>query len=1530
MKRFEYAYEMKLDDGEWLDVSPLVDSRQTSIERNICTTRFKSSIDTAVFTMKAPTRFLDLRAEMINLLMGAVDNMDSHVYVKITEAGAIRFLGVADLDSLTITTLRIPQPIQLSCRDISVVSLDDVPTNYLVLEYKKVSQIVEAILADAGYVVGTMDIAEDDDVTLRAFVLDPDEDDTYRDYLDTLLFEMGGYVLDCDTEGVMNVVRIPIGEGLYEGGRLVDDYLVSSGIQTSTSRLDTDGVRLQWSTLSETDPNNPQTIYVDDIDRQIDDEGNYVGLSLAPGDYWPEGGDQEPTYLEYEAEFLDREYQSRQKKDPDRDLSIILVRNPSASINVWDSLHRQMDPDDAFDRPIPEGYAEQTNPTWYPTKAWWLLRNRTQENVDLTSFSIQGDVVYRSRLNTMLMPDSSAKPEEYESIYIYDAERARRFASFYHNVKRYAHTTHTWTEKGVVVPGTVVKIAHKTTDIGQAAYIVQVKMSYLGGMLISTCTAISVGPYDEYPYRSWGSDNGTGSAKDAVWNMTDLYLASDEYEGVTTDTPGWSTDAGYGSDSSSPFLWKYTRTQYVNGKIDNTKPVIVAVKGEAKTIVDIDTQYAITEGVSTPPSDDSWQEDIPVKSSQSQVIWTRQKVTYSDGTVEYMDVRPSLGTMIQYAWSPSPTIPPKAKVWRWRGKYMAFGGKLVGSPHQLWTTARSDRPGDSWFLWIRWSFDNGISWTDPQCISSEPPVDFSINGPDSFAMDRQTVVEAQALDFSAIRVNGISGDCVWMLDDAAWAFGFRFVGTAVNGIVGDEITVSIPEGQCPLYFVLTASLGGLERTRKVSGTNAVFRREYLGRWPQGEKQYPEKAGNDKPLRTGDSITFILDTDPPTSTIMIYDSDLREWLDTRDPDVMSNPKYSQYIWAIVMDSMYDIADSSSNNIQPANDSSGWSFFKNIGAVQIVADSLFALFIRVMGAIFGGGYNKDGTPTTGQGFHFSASGLLQAVEARFTRMYAIDSYISGVLQAQALYTRDPIDISVTCPALMNSHPVVSVQMTAEEAFSTGGSRDFDFSDSDGSYVYYANGIQIGRIPLSTGKAESFQNGFSPSNAEETSIYFDVSNGMYSVVLYKFSLPLFGDAGFWDMFSGGSFSSMTKVNSMQGFSNSAPFPGQPGFCLISSRLSPRSFVELSYTNTDGIWSQYDNNDFVVLSDAEPESGKPSGRAYRGFRYDDSSWKGVGVIWIKDRNTLVEYRDNIGFIGYPEDDAPAVTLDYGNTFASALNDDYRIYSINDDLIVILYFYGGTLMLHSMTSFSQDALEKRLEMSEEDHFSKIGEDRTTVSCCYLNGYFVVSMYNFYDKLLVFRISRDLSSWTEYSVDMSGVEIQSVSSPKMNSGLAVFPSFMLFSVSNSLYEIAFTIDDIINDLHSLEGNPLQFRSKVSGTMSYMGETYVLKEMLCSRNALSVKTGSNDEFLFRKGDRFPLPLQFHDLVIISNSPANITKDLLPEVDGGYDIGSLAGRYDAYIEKLDVNRITANDLPSSPDGLDKGDLYMTADGTVKCKN
>lgn len=498
-------YSISKNKTDWINLSEIINSKNTELVRNLCTNSFKSAVDTATFTLigNVSTKGSGIREQAILMLMEALENA-STLYAKVEIAENPIFLGIVDLSSFSIESSKVEGNVVISCRDISSLYLDDAIQKNIFYENKKVSEVVISLLSEAGYATGKNEIEDVDDYTLPAFVIDPEEDSrTYRDVIDTLLFEAGGYVIKANEEGWIDILRIPSTPPDEQPDGI--DYAVSFGLSSKASMLDNDGLNLEWSTLAETDEN--QTVYVDTISRDVDDDGNVIGVEIENGGYFPEDGDITPSYQEFDASLLDREYNTGVSRKKNSDLTIICVRDVSAEIIASDINGNTVDNSEAWDYPVLPSLGMEKNPTIWPLKAWYLLKNKYGSVLNLQQFVLHGRVLYRNKVFHTVVPSSAKSPEEYTSTYIFNQAHAERFSKFYWHFKRFSRVVHTWVdyEYGNKEIGSVVTINHKGTSAGQPALIVQASIGFEGGRIRKKFSALSIGEFTEYEVKNWGT-----------------------------------------------------------------------------------------------------------------------------------------------------------------------------------------------------------------------------------------------------------------------------------------------------------------------------------------------------------------------------------------------------------------------------------------------------------------------------------------------------------------------------------------------------------------------------------------------------------------------------------------------------------------------------------------------------------------------------------------------------------------------------------------------------------------------------------------------------------------------------------------------------------------------------------------------------------------------------------------------------------------------------------------------------------------
>ena len=368
---------------------------------------------------------------------------------------------------------------------------------------------------------------------------------------------------------------------------------------------------------------------------------------------------------------------------------------------------------------------------------------------------------------------------------------------------------------------------------------------------------------------------------------------------------------------------------------------------------------------------------------------------------------PVYKAITQYAWGVSDKLPPSPKMWVWRGKFYIWKKRFIGDVSGLWSEARTNKPSTgTWYLWIRWSFDGGATWTEPVPISGndgKDARDFRINGPDQFfTSSRGTVNEAIELSYTIDRTN-LEGDITWTANTAALNAGLDILPGA-----DDSCTVTIPVGFPLQSFQLTATIDDISRRVQIYAKKASeASRMYLGIWPRvmddGTVQmYPTKTPDGDALISGDSIVYNkTDGDGgAVSTILVYykPSDTEgSWIDTAEDDTLIAAAFGDTFHQIVLEAAFDVAKMAKDGVQPVIDSGGWSFFNNVAFIKAFADFLSARAIRVMEAIYGGAYLEDGTLSEegGAGFWLGANGILRAVQA-----YLNDVFVSSYDGATSL--------------------------------------------------------------------------------------------------------------------------------------------------------------------------------------------------------------------------------------------------------------------------------------------------------------------------------------------------------------------------------------------------------------------------------------------------------------------------------------------------------------------------------------------------
>lgn len=551
-----FKYRMKFDT-EWIDVSTLINSSDTEIKNSLCTTEYKSVTNTCSFTL-IPSEGNGLFYAQIQEKLLQAKNTKTPIDVEISRLSdnVVLFGGYIDNSKLTVTSTKSPDKTSISGNDYIASLLDKKINLNLVYENKSILFIVSNLLKEAGY-TGTVDTSEAlNGKTCKYFVTTDDDDATYRDIIDTLLFEIPGFVLYRNPATKKYEIRQIVGTA--EPTRTVS-YRLSDKLVTNTKIFDKDGIRIKYPTV---DVKEGRPVYVDSVN-----EGSPAEIPAQH--YYPENGDVQATLQEYDKNLLDRAYNTSESRLQNSDLDILYVKN--AKLNIFPSN----EDNSIFDFPVLQTLDMPSNPVWYPRKAWILLRNKTDKTVNLELMNIEGDVVYKSKINNITLPAKATDPAEYESSYIFDETHASEFARWYYHMQTIATTTSTWTEVNLESKlGEKVIVSHKDSAVSQAHVVVQINNISLGGGVRGyKVTAVALSDFGSYEYAKDVRLNSTGGK--TIFQEYNEYYNSDSFTELVGGT--WSTILTIDPNKT---LWMRRVVRYIDGTYYYSTPAPSGSKGE--------------------------------------------------------------------------------------------------------------------------------------------------------------------------------------------------------------------------------------------------------------------------------------------------------------------------------------------------------------------------------------------------------------------------------------------------------------------------------------------------------------------------------------------------------------------------------------------------------------------------------------------------------------------------------------------------------------------------------------------------------------------------------------------------------------------------------------------------------------------------------------------------------------------------------------------------------------------------------------
>lgn len=544
MSAWNLLYEI-LYPGETLykDITSIATSRNLSISRYMCGSSHKSAISTASITLLRGTTEakVNLQQSVFSMLMDAKANGDLvHFRLYDRTLGSYIFRGIVDTSNLSLAagvkidelTLEVENYLKLLDDDIETeiefpdIDLYDSEGNlnegaYVFNPSDPANSLIVKLLMLRGFGPSDIDFANSVQILDRIprFVYSPDKAKSYRNRIDTILYEYNA-VLDQTDSGKFIIRSLKHDNPV--ASRTVA-YSLSNKMKLSGGNNLNDGVKVVWSEL---DVRIGATIYQASVTPTYDGSGVVVdeGEEVQPLGYWPETGDIEEIYYDFKADFLDREYYTKLSRLKNEDLSLITVRNAEYELMA--------------DPQIQEVTALREI---HPLKARVVLYNSdaTQKRY-IRLFNMIGTALYRKKNNYTTYPETARKPEEYESEFIYSKDASDAFGSNRKLLMTYGDNKYSWTEFGSRVQvGEIVNARVKNSVVSALVLITSVKWSKVNpNTWRNDVSAIGISAYNALSSKNTSvlTGRGTQDGSDGQTTKTVIQYALGDENGPILDS----------------------------------------------------------------------------------------------------------------------------------------------------------------------------------------------------------------------------------------------------------------------------------------------------------------------------------------------------------------------------------------------------------------------------------------------------------------------------------------------------------------------------------------------------------------------------------------------------------------------------------------------------------------------------------------------------------------------------------------------------------------------------------------------------------------------------------------------------------------------------------------------------------------------------------------------------------------------------------------------------------------------------------
>lgn len=484
-------YELKFKgEADWLDVSGLVRTTDSPLNINLCSTDWKSTINTASFSLLFRVR--ELYTSVVERLLSAQGKKEE-VECRISGADSILFQGFVDLKKLSVSSAKLPDSVGITAEDFMSKLKEksrsnkvfDSEVKMLDGTYPTIGTVIDWLLSEAGFgPVSSWAAGIRDEKLEVPFVATEDDNVTYLDRIATILQEYGGYVLVSEPSTRTFSVRKMEAR---EGNVPTVGYLVADKLKSESSLMEKDGVVIKYGNVKRSTAK--QLVYMHNIslkdDVVLDPSAKYddngvripntaldgsetipVGDVVAVNGYFPLDSDIQKTYEEYDKGILDYSYNRNQRRTQNADMGLYYVDPNTIEVNFVATDRDGKDTSRWFENKA--FYSEEgkfyypAGGEFHPRKAWQSFHNKSGKLINVKDFTVHGKAVYSDKESRLVMPSLCKDPHEYSASYVCSEARASALAVYLTNLKRHGGDTSTWTgrwsEYGL---GDTVYVEHK-------------------------------------------------------------------------------------------------------------------------------------------------------------------------------------------------------------------------------------------------------------------------------------------------------------------------------------------------------------------------------------------------------------------------------------------------------------------------------------------------------------------------------------------------------------------------------------------------------------------------------------------------------------------------------------------------------------------------------------------------------------------------------------------------------------------------------------------------------------------------------------------------------------------------------------------------------------------------------------------------------------------------------------------------------------------------------------------------------------